>query len=320
MNNFGLAFIIFLVWTLVSLWVYSWSTTDHAMTNDTTTTYSPVIATEKITTPVVDTIGKISTTKNPKPIAAKAGLIAKSISHDTIFSFVEGFTFKKNVDKLYTPSSTNDYKYQLVDHLNAHPDQELHILSTYSPVEKIVTPNLGIQRGDIILKELINIGADENRLVVTSIIDDIDFNEDNSFTNGISFQFKALNRERIEKMKLMAAEIPDRITFYPLYSDKGILADEKIETALASVKKILDNNPNVNLEIIGHTDNVSNANYNYAVALTSAEEVLWYFKSKGNIDANRMRAISKGEATPIRSNKTEAGRKANKRIELQFIK
>ena len=132
----------------------------------------------------------------------------------------------------------------------------------------------------------------------------------------MSFQFKPLD---VNRPITNISEIPENITFYPRFSDSGILASKKLDDLVVSVKDIMEANPKLRLKVIGHTDNVSNANYNYSIGLKFAEELRWYFKEKGEINPDRIMAISRGEVRPIRSNKTASGRKANKRIELQFI-
>ena len=51
-------------------------------------------------------------------------------------------------------------------------------------------------------------------------------------------------------------------------------------------------NPNLIIEVIGHTDNIGNANDNYLLGLNYAKQVRWYFINKGGIDKNKVVASS----------------------------
>ncbi|MEI8204463.1 MAG: OmpA family protein [Bacteroidota bacterium] len=84
---------------------------------------------------------------------------------------------------------------------------------------------------------------------------------------------------------------------------------------LDNVVTILKNNPQYNLLINGHTDNVGSPESNMVLSGKRAEAVKTYFINKG-IGAKRLTAKGFGETKPIADNNTEAGRAKNRRVEF----
>jgi outer membrane protein OmpA-like peptidoglycan-associated protein len=67
--------------------------------------------------------------------------------------------------------------------------------------------------------------------------------------------------------------------------------------------------------VVGHTDSDGSADYNQQLSQRRAQAVVSYFESK-NVNSQRLAAVGKGESEPIADNKTDAGRRANRRVEL----
>jgi OmpA-OmpF porin, OOP family len=82
---------------------------------------------------------------------------------------------------------------------------------------------------------------------------------------------------------------------------------------------ILKKNPNLIIEVDGHTDNSGTASYNMALSLKRAEAVKDYFVSRG-IDPKRLSTKGFGFTKPAASNKTKEGRAKNRRVELTPVK
>jgi len=72
--------------------------------------------------------------------------------------------------------------------------------------------------------------------------------------------------------------------------------------------------PDLNVTIEGHTDNVGKDAYNKKLSQRRADAVKAYLVKKG-IDANRLTAIGYGEEKPIADNATKAGKAENRRVE-----
>ena len=75
--------------------------------------------------------------------------------------------------------------------------------------------------------------------------------------------------------------------------------------------------------VSGHTDNVPlmfGGNYrdNWDLAAARASSVVQELEKAGNINTDRMKAVSFGESKPIDTNDTAAGREKNRRIEIEI--
>ena len=83
--------------------------------------------------------------------------------------------------------------------------------------------------------------------------------------------------------------------------------------------QLLKANPDVKVEIAGHTDSVGRASYNLRLSEARANSVRDYMIQHG-IEASRLIARGYGETMPIAPNTTRAGRAKNRRIEFIVIK
>ncbi|MFH1679515.1 MAG: PorV/PorQ family protein [Candidatus Eisenbacteria bacterium] len=94
---------------------------------------------------------------------------------------------------------------------------------------------------------------------------------------------------------------------------------------LPGCEKILDElvrsmkaNPDVMIEVQGHTDNVGSASYNQQLSEKRAGAVMQYLVDHG-INQARLKAVGKGKAAPVADNNTEAGRLQNRRVEIHRL-
>ncbi|MHB1050006.1 MAG: OmpA family protein [Bacteroidota bacterium] len=88
---------------------------------------------------------------------------------------------------------------------------------------------------------------------------------------------------------------------------------------LDTISEMLKITPTLQLQINGHTDNTGNAVVNRKISLDRANEVRQYLIGAG-IDEKRLYARGFGPDKPIASNKTEAGRSKNRRVEFAKFK
>jgi outer membrane protein OmpA-like peptidoglycan-associated protein len=77
----------------------------------------------------------------------------------------------------------------------------------------------------------------------------------------------------------------------------------------------LNSNPDRNVLVEGHTDNVGTDDYNRSLSQRRAESVRSYLLSR-DIAANRIDASGKGENSPVASNSDATGRQMNRRVEV----
>ncbi|MBX3173410.1 MAG: OmpA family protein [Gemmatimonadaceae bacterium] len=87
---------------------------------------------------------------------------------------------------------------------------------------------------------------------------------------------------------------------------------------LDRVAEALVNNPEVRVEVQGHTDNTGSLAGNNRISAARAASVRQYLISKG-VAANRLTARGYGPTRPRADNGTADGRQQNRRVELQRI-
>ena len=87
---------------------------------------------------------------------------------------------------------------------------------------------------------------------------------------------------------------------------------------LNKVVMLLTENPTINIQISGHTDNVGKDADNLSLSLNRAKTVTGYLTGKG-INPKRITFKGYGSAKPISPNDTEQGKSQNRRTELSII-
>ncbi len=325
MKNFLIALLVFLIWSFFGLWLFSILDPTHNKTNPqtevATTSSDSVVEMDdgSLETFVTerDSLNLAENELEPNHGHEKheGGLKATTSTNDVIFLFDAGIGFFKNSSDIIVDDAVKDFKYRLNTYMIAHPDEELHICSLYSAAENIETPNLGYLRGKKIQELLLEMGLPREKIVIKPIIREINFDENQRFGNGIYFSFNPLDHERIASAAL---KLPEDKTIYPKLVNNDIFVNKDLQDLLEEVKQAMEANPNLIVEVIGHTDNIGNANDNYLVALKHARQVRWYLVTKGNLDRKKIIAKSEGESKAIASNKTERGRFLNRRIEIKY--
>jgi len=80
----------------------------------------------------------------------------------------------------------------------------------------------------------------------------------------------------------------------------------------------MNDNPNIKIEISGHTDNIGSAAYNQKLSESRAKAVVDYLIEHG-IDRSRLSYMGYGFEKPIAPNDTEEGRQLNRRVEFKIV-
>ncbi len=93
---------------------------------------------------------------------------------------------------------------------------------------------------------------------------------------------------------------------------------EKSVTELQEVINLLQDNPELNVEIGGHTDNVGSKEYNHTLSLNRARAVLDYLILH-NIEDLRVLIKGYGAVQPLVPNDSEENRSKNRRIEFKIL-
>lgn len=107
--------------------------------------------------------------------------------------------------------------------------------------------------------------------------------------------------------------------------DSGILFDFDSHTLrsasrdnLSELARTLQDYPGSDVIVIGHTDSSGNENYNQKLSTERAEAARSFLMNQG-VASDRVEAKGLGESEPVESNDSEAGRQANRRVEVAIF-
>lgn len=111
-----------------------------------------------------------------------------------------------------------------------------------------------------------------------------------------------------------------RVTF-----DSGILfatgksqLNDASKTSLRKLAQNLAQNPQTNIQIVGHTDNTGSDRVNDPLSVSRATSVYNYLLGQ-SVASTRMAYEGQGSRAPIADNSTAAGRQENRRVEIYIL-
>ena len=104
-----------------------------------------------------------------------------------------------------------------------------------------------------------------------------------------------------------------------LFSFGKYNVNPKYNHLIDEIVVVLEKNPSLTIEIQGHSDNIGSNTYNAKLSEKRAMAVRDYLAKKG-INPKRLYPVGYGSLRPIATNKTEAGRELNRRVELVPMK
>jgi outer membrane protein OmpA-like peptidoglycan-associated protein len=108
-----------------------------------------------------------------------------------------------------------------------------------------------------------------------------------------------------------------KITFSSgiLFAANSNTISESSKSMLRDFAGNLNNNPDTNISITGHTDNTGNAGYNQTLSERRAKSV-YDFLSEQGVNPMCMNYSGKGIHEPVADNNTVEGRALNRRVEV----
>ncbi|GAA5217669.1 hypothetical protein GCM10025776_23240 [Corallincola platygyrae] len=172
--------------------------------------------------------------------------------------------------------------------------------------------DLSLRRANAVGDYLLSIGVPEGRLRT------LGRGEYDPIVSNDTPDGRAQNR-RVEVFVVGEQRALDRLIFPSIalferrqgqLSAEGVaLMDKHIEEARTLLRSAAF------IEIVGHTDNVGDDDYNMALSLERAEAVGSYLMSQG-VDGTKLVMRGAGESSPVATNKTEDGKAQNRRVEL----
>ena len=94
-------------------------------------------------------------------------------------------------------------------------------------------------------------------------------------------------------------------------------SDLRNTSAVEPVLRILRDNPDTSVRVIGHTDSKGTNAYNQGLSERRANAVARYLTSNG-ISSSRISTVGHGEEHPVADNSTDQGRAQNRRVEFEI--
>lgn len=95
--------------------------------------------------------------------------------------------------------------------------------------------------------------------------------------------------------------------------------DKKGIEAVKKVAEVLEKNPNIDVLIEGHTDNVGRADYNWKLSSDRALSIVQIIQTASKVDPTRITASGRGMYQPIADNATAEGKQKNRRIDIILV-
>lgn len=112
----------------------------------------------------------------------------------------------------------------------------------------------------------------------------------------------------------------ETMTFYNINFVKGkTILLSRSKPALDFLQEWMEDHPQEEIMIVGHTDDVGDEVALFDLSLRRAEAVRDYLSFKG-IELNRMQISGKGATEALSSNLSEGGRARNRRVEVKVLK
>lgn len=128
--------------------------------------------------------------------------------------------------------------------------------------------------------------------------------------------YKEIRRD----LYLTPLEVGQHVRLNHIYFEQSEykLLEESFEE-LNKVAALLRENPGMEIQLEGHTDNVGDFNLNVSLSRNRVEAVREYLVTKG-IDGKRIQFKGYGSTRPVASNANENSRKQNRRVEFVILK
>jgi outer membrane protein OmpA-like peptidoglycan-associated protein len=105
--------------------------------------------------------------------------------------------------------------------------------------------------------------------------------------------------------------IPSSVTF----DTSSYAIKPSFAPVLDQLAQTMQQNPEIVASVVGHTDSTGSAQYNQTLSVNRAQSVTGYLGQRG-VAPQRLSATGMGPSQPIADNNTEAGRAANRRVEI----
>ena len=116
--------------------------------------------------------------------------------------------------------------------------------------------------------------------------------------------------KRLEELKAFNFEF--------VYFDYGEdILKEEYKSYLLKMIKMVKSHSDLRIKITGHTDSDGSDSYNDQLSKRRTEAIIIFFEANG-LRRDRVITDYKGEKKPVDSNKTEEGKRKNRRVDFEF--
>lgn len=190
-------------------------------------------------------------------------------------------------------------------YIATHPDDVFVVNNAKTAEEKAVLYDL--------IKDSLNSYNDKQ---VIRIANYIKYLERLDALNTLALEAKMKYNDSIAIAGQKEIDKYEKLIFFNF--DSSVLKEESY-APLDEAVKVLKKFVNSSFLIEGHTDSIGSVAYNLNLSKERAKTVMDYFVSKG-IPASRISFVGYGEAKPIDTNETEAGKAKNRRVEIKLKK
>jgi general secretion pathway protein A len=119
-----------------------------------------------------------------------------------------------------------------------------------------------------------------------------------------------------EKPEKKVKELKKIIIHFDTNSNE--FSEEAIQR-IYSISEIANQHPEAEVVITGHTDSLGDKSYNKILSLFRANMVKSFMLGNG-VSPLQLKTIGKGSEEPVATNETAAGRRANRRVEIEIFK
>lgn len=123
----------------------------------------------------------------------------------------------------------------------------------------------------------------------------------------------------IKKPEPLKFQFNAQKTNYVFFDFNSARIPNQFKNVISSVAEVLQNDPDMIIEVAGHTDYIDNEEYNAGLSDKRALRVSEALIAMG-IDKNRIFPIGYGESLPISNNESTKGRALNRRVEMVLMK
>lgn len=225
----------------------------------------------------------------------------------------------------YAEGDDDIFQIELPDHLKPKPSVVVQGVvsnaNTSEPLEAVVLVE-DIETGDLVALNKSN-GTSGEYVIVLPIDRNysVSASKDGYFFYSQSFELPRDTsfQEMIKNIQLEPIEKGTKVVLNNIFFESGKAELKPISyVELNKAVELLNNNGTMVVEVGGHTDNVGSDVLNQKLSQSRAKAVVDYLVLAG-IEASRLQAKGYGESTPIASNDTSEGRKANRRTEFIIL-